>query len=816
MNPDGSSLIAESPSGAECRHEVASCRNKLEQWGFNPRTTNHPQPQRDEMTFHSPSFHLDALARDKAGHLHIAMIGNFPPRQCGLATYTHDSWTALLDHPDHPTVDIYAMDDGQVSGYGPVPAMLIEQGDPQAYARAAQAINASGAHLAWVQHEFGIFGGEAGSHLLSLVNRLETPFVVTFHTVLEKPDQAQRRVMDQLTAAASGLVVMTETGRQILERSYGVDPSAVTVIAHGVPDRPYEDPAAAKDRLGLDSRPLVLTFGLLSPDKGIRHMIEAMPIICGERPDTHYVVLGATHPHLIAREGERHREALVARADELGVDGNVSFVDRFVGLGELLDWLAAADIYVTPYLNPAQIVSGTLSYAVGLGKPVVSTPYSHAAELLSDGCGMLAPFGSAQALGEAVSTLLRDPEMRQAKARQAYALGRTMTWARNAEAMMLVMRGAVDRSVSAAETITRFQAPPRTRLAPILRMTDGTGMLQHSIAGIADRDHGYCIDDNARALMLMAIADDLDAPVRNHLASTFASFVQHAWNPDTRTFRNFMSYDRSWLEDEGSEDSNGRTLWALGVAARGLPLSAMRDWARRLFDQCAEHVCRLSSPRTRAFAMLGAAELLWVDPDHLSARALLADGAAMLNGLLAASRRPDWTWFEIMLSYDNTRLPEALIRAGMILGDRNLVREGLETLEWITGQTRGPGLQFRSVGTDSFGQPFAPPALFDQQPLEAWAMIDACHCAYQASRDPKWLQHATSARDWFLGANVLGKSLVDAATGECHDGLTPTGVNLNHGAESILSWQFAKRAHDRLMALASDQEPGRTTPAQAA
>lgn len=768
------------------------------------------------MTFHSPSFHRDALASDRAKHLHIAMIGNFPPRQCGLATYTHDSWTALLDHPDAPIVDVYAMDDGQVSGYGPIPAMLIGQDDPQAYARAAQAINASGAQLAWVQHEFGIFGGNAGSHLLSLVSRLEIPFAVTFHTLLDNPDEAQRRVMEQLIAAASGLIVMTETGRQILEQCYGVDPGAVSVVAHGVPDRPYVDPVDAKARLGLDDRPLVLTFGLLSPDKGIRHMIEAMPIICGDCPQAQYVVLGATHPHLIAREGERHREELAALAAELGVRANVRFVDRFVGLEELLDWLAAADVYVTPYLNPAQIVSGTLSYAVGLGKPVVSTPYSHAAELLADGCGMLVPFGSAQALGEAVAALLREPEMRREKARQAYTLGRTMTWSRNADAMMRVMRGAVKRTTCAVETVARFQAVPRTRLAPVLRMTDGTGMLQHSIAGIADRDHGYCIDDNARALMLMAVAEDLEAPLRSQLASTYASFVQHAWNPATCTFRNFMAFDRSWLEEEGSEDSNGRTLWALGTAAKGLPLPAMRDWARRLFDQCAGHLNTLYSPRAKAFAMLGAAELLSVDPDHLQARTLLADGAAFLKGLLAASRRPDWTWFEIMLSYDNTRLPEALIRAGLLLCERDLVREGLETLDWITGQTSGPTGQFRPVGTDSFGQPFAPPALFDQQPLEAWAMIDACYCAYQATGDAKWIDHATSARDWFLGANILGKPLVDAVTGECHDGLTPTGVNLNHGAESILSWQFAKRRHDRLFALVSDGEPLRASPAQAA
>lgn len=769
------------------------------------------------MTYHSPSSQFAVRSSDaSARQAHIAMLGNFPPRRCGLATYTHDSWLSLLLHPDQPRVDVYAMDDGQVGSYGPTPHMLIPQDDAQAYVRAAEAINASGAELVWIQHEFGIFGGKAGAHLMALVDRLHIPFIVTLHTVLDEPSPAQRRVMDQLLTRAAGIIVMTNIGRAILECRYDVDAAAISVVPHGVPDRAYITPDKAKSILGLDRRPLVLTFGLLSPDKGVMHMIEALPSICRETPDVHYVVLGATHPHHKAREGERHRNDLVARAKALGVADNVSFIDRFVELDELMEWLAAADIYVTPYLNPAQIVSGTLSYAVAMGKPVVSTPYSHATELLAKGCGRLVPFASTQGLGEAVSELLCDPALRADLSRNAYALGRGMTWERNAEAMMQVIsRARADRG-AAGKTVSRLQALPRTKLDPVLRMTDGTGMLQHSVAGIADRDHGYCIDDNARALMLMAIADDLDEKMRNQLASTYASFVQHAWNPDTSLFRNFMGFDRSWLETCGSEDSNGRTLWALGAAAAGLPMAAMRQWAIRQFDMCIDHIASLQSPRTQAFAMLGAAEMLSVQPDHEASMRVLETGARTLSALLAASRRPDWTWFEIMLSYDNTRLPEALIRAGMLLKNQAYVAEGLAALEWVTAQTCDAGTQFRPVGTDSFGEPFAPPALFDQQPLEAWAMIDACYFAYQASGDAVWIERATTARNWFLGANVLGKPLVDAITGECHDGLTPLGVNLNHGAESILSWQFAKRRHDRLVSMQLSGEQDKPAPARAA
>jgi glycosyltransferase involved in cell wall biosynthesis len=730
------------------------------------------------------------------------MLGNFPPRRCGLATYTHDSWMALRVLPDAPQVDVYAMDDGQVDGYDTTPSMLIPQNDIESYAKAAEAINASGAEMLWIQHEFGIFGGEAGGHLLTLVNRLSIPFVVTFHTILEKLNAAQRRVMEQLLARAAGIVAMTDKGREILAQSYDIEPGRIHVVPHGVPDRALEDPSAAKARVGLDQRPVVLTFGLLSPDKGIMHMIAALPAIRQRCPDIHYIVLGATHPHLKALGGEAYRESLIARAAELGVSGNVSFIDRFVELDELLDWISAADVYVTPYLNPEQIVSGTLSYAVALGKPVVSTPYAHAAELLANENGRLVGFASPAELAEAVADLLCDEDDRLALAKRAYTVGRRMIWERNAEAMMAIMAEGLENSQRPAHAVARLHVRPSVKLAPVERMTDGTGMLQHSVCGIADRDHGYCIDDNARALMLMAIAEDLDVDQRLSFAAVYASFVQHAWNADAGLFRNFMAFDRNWLEEVGSEDSNGRTLWSLGVAARHMPSAAMRAWALRQFDLCLRPLDRLKAPRARSFLMLGAAEVIAVNPGHTEARRVLSEGAEMLTSLLARSRRPDWTWFEIMLSYDNTRLPEALIRAGLVLENQDYVEHGLETLEWITGQTHGPSGDFRPVGTDSFGVSHAPPALFDQQPLEAWAMIDACIAAYEASGSGNWFRHAKSAHGWFLGENVLGLPLIDPVSGECHDGLTPLGVNLNHGAESILSWQMAHRRFKSLEVMA--------------
>lgn len=731
---------------------------------------------------------------------HIALLGNFPPRRCGLATYTHDSWLSLKAHNPAPRVDVYAMDDGQVECYGPDIQTLIPQDDVAAYHAAADAIDASGAQILWVQHEFGIFGGEAGSYLLGLVNRVSIPVAVTLHTILESPNGSQRAVLESLLGRAATIIVMAEKGREILERVYHVDPAKLSVIPHGIPDRPLGNAAAARANLGLPARPTILTFGLLSPDKGIADMIEALPAIRAQSPDAHYVVLGATHPHLVRHEGEQYRETLLARVAELGLQNSVSFVDRFVELDELTEWLTAADVYVTPYRNPAQITSGTLSYAIGLGKAVVSTPYVHATEILSEDHGVLVPFRAPDALAAAVGCLLIDDAGRMQMSMRAYGRGRTMTWPRNAEAVLSAIAPALrHRRTGLAE--------PILRLTPLERMTDDVGMLQHSVFGIADRDHGYCIDDNARGLLLMALADDLPVETRIRLAETYASFVQHGWNPDTAQYRNFMSFDRRWLEDVGSEDSNGRTLWALGVTAAQAPSAPLRTWATKLYDQTIASVGQLGSVRARAFAMLGAVAMTEVRRDPAS-ETLLREGVATLSALLTRNSRPDWVWFEIVLSYDNTRLPEALIRAGIALGDSAAVATGIEALDWITKHTSAHGGMFQPVGTEGFGQQRSVPALFDQQPLEAWAMIDACDAAWGATGDVLWLARAEAAHDWFLGRNTLGVPIVDPETGECGDGLTSVSVNANNGAESVIAWQMARRAFVRLSEAATPvQEP---------
>ena len=722
----------------------------------------------------------------------IALIGNFLPRKCGLATFTTDTFTALTGRFPDLKIDVYAMDDHPgLYEYPPEVTRSIPEQDRMAYLDAARAIEASGAQAIWLQHEYGIFGGSAGEHILALLDRVSIPVIVTLHTVLEKPDADQRRVMEGLLRRSARVIVMAERGREILERVYGASGRNIVMIPHGVPDRDFVEPDTLKSRFGWDGRKVVLTFGLLAPGKGIEVMIEALPEIVAQNPTALYAVLGATHPNLVAHEGEKYRDGLKALAAKLGVGANIDFIDAFLEHDELIDYLQAADVYATPYLNPAQITSGTLSYAVGVGKAVVSTPYVHATEILADGHGVLVDFGDSAAFAREINALLGSDRNRAKLSERAYARGRTMIWPRLAE---LAMREIVQMVAAKPRRLPTNQAaviPLKPDFAAVARMSDSTGMLQHSIYSVPDRRHGYCIDDNARALMLVSQMAEMDEGERDAWMTVYASFLQYAWNPEARRFRNFMNFDRTWCEDFGSEDSNGRTLWALGVTARDAQLTKHRDWALTMFDMTASLALELGSPRAHAFAMLGAAAILEAFPGHTLARTILSRFGDELCALLEEARRPEWEWFEIVLAYDNARLPEALIRAGTALKRDDLIQCGIATLDWIVGKQTSPEGRFRAIGSESFGRVYAEPLQFDQQPLEAQATIDACSAAFDASRDPRWVAEAGKAYRWYLGQNDLDLPLATAQDGGCFDGLMPNGLNRNQGAESILALQLA-------------------------
>jgi glycosyltransferase involved in cell wall biosynthesis len=718
----------------------------------------------------------------------IALVGGFTPTRCGIATFTADIYDSLTASSSDIAVDVYAMTAmSDVTKFGAAVRSPIVEGDAESFRNAAVEIEKSGADVVWLQHEFGLFGGPAGSMVFELIDRLAMPLIVTMHTVIPDPDPAQLAVMRRLVARGSKLVVMSEHGRALLHSVYGADTDQIVLIPHGVPDRPFGRSAQFKTKFGFDGRKVLMTFGLLSPGKGIEAVIAALPAIVAGHPELLYCIAGATHPNLVAREGEAYRDRLHAQAAALGVENHIHWVDSFLETPELLDLIEAADIYVTPYPNAAQSTSGTLSYAVALGKAVVSTPYIHAVELLAADHGVLVPFNDSAAIARSISGLLDNPGHLSALQRRAYALGRDMIWpAFAAQCLAVINEAKVDApSVTEVKTIG---------LEGLLRICDDTGILQHSVHSVPDRAHGYCVDDNARALMLANRLGDDAEPYRSRLATTFAAFVQSAWNDDAGEYRNFMNYGRSWLEDVGSQDSCGRTLWALGATALEGRTPTLRRWAHGLFNRTASSAIAFRSPRATAFAMLGADYVLAADPEHEVARYLLSDGAARLLRCFEDVRRPDWPWFETLLAYDNCRLSEAIIRAGIGLDRPDFTSCGLATMRWLSEQQTAKAGHFRPVGSDSFGREHDGPMPFDQQPVEIWAAIDGAMAAFDATGDAIWFVHAQRAYDWFAGANDRGVAVGDPVTGSCHDGINPRGMNWNEGAESVLAYQLASCA----------------------
>jgi glycosyltransferase involved in cell wall biosynthesis len=736
---------------------------------------------------------------DESSIRRIAFLGNHLPRQCGIATFTTDLSDAIATLEPESDCLVLAMNDGlQRHAYPGRVRFELTDNDLAAYTRAADFLNVNAVDVLSVQHEYGIFGGKAGGHLLTLLRQLRMPVVTTLHTILATPNLHQRRVMDEVITHSDRLVVMTAAGAELLRDVHGVDEEKIDVIPHGIPNVPF---AGSKGRLGVEGRPLILTFGLLSPDKGIESVIDALPTILSHHPDAVYIVLGATHPHIIEHQGETYRLMLEDRAKRLGVDGNVIFHNRFVSQSELSEFLAAADIYITPYLNPEQITSGTLAYALGAGKAVISTPYAYARELLAEERGILVPWKDPSAIASEIVGLLDDSEKRMTMRRRAAAHGRAMLWPAVARSYLDTFERA--RMENAQRLRIAFRARtlasrpaelPQVNLDHVAIMSDHAGILQHAIFNVPRYDEGYCLDDNARALLLMTLLEDAgtdDPSVVRTLASRYLAFVSHAFNRPLGRFRNFMSFSRLWNEEQGSEDSHGRALWALGTVVGCSADAGRQSLAGALFRAALPAVSSFSSPRAWAFALLGIEQSLHAFEGD---RNLQASGRSIAERLLSLFRRtdqPDWPWCEDRVTYCNARLPQALIASGSWIGDASMTATGIRSLEWLMTIQRTADGYFAPIGTKGFFERGMEPAVFDQQPVDACATVSACMQAFRVTGDHRWSEHARQAFTWFLGQNQLQQPLYDPRTGGCRDALHTDRVNENEGAESTLSFLLA-------------------------
>ena len=728
----------------------------------------------------------------------IAFVGDHLPRKCGIATFTSDLLAAVAAaHPQSQCFCVSVNDIKDGYEYPEVVRFEIEEQDLSSYLRAADFLNISNVDMVCLQHEFGIFGGPAGGHILAFLRELRMPVVTTLHTVLREPRADQRRVMQELISLSTRLVVMAERGRHMLQDIYDAPSSKIDLIAHGIPDVGFVDPTYFKDQFGVEGKVVLLTFGLLSPNKGIENVLNALPEILSEFPDVVYIVLGATHPNELREHGEAYRVSLEILAKKNRIEKNVIFYNDFVDLENLKEFIGAADLYITPYLNEAQITSGTLAYAFGAGKAVVSTPYWHAAELLAEDRGVLVPFGDAPAMAREVTALLRDDTRRHAMRKNAYRLGRDMVWSNTAQLYMRSfeqarLQGAAPSRKSLA-TKTLDQSPrelPELKLNHLSRMTDSTGIFQHAVFGVPNFAEGYCTDDNARAFILAVLLGELGEeaePIRT-AATTYAAFLHHAFDPKTKHFHNHMSFDRRWLDDKGSEDCQGRALWALGTGVGRSPFRSFQMMAGQLFAQALPAFAEFTSPRAWAFGLLGIHEYL----RRLSGDSLVNQTREMLTcrlmGLMKRNARPDWCWFEEELSYDNAKLAHALIVSGRATGQPAVLERGLQALRWLTELQVSENGHFRPIGSNGFYRRGGTRANFDQQPIEAQATVSACLAAYRATSDEWWYEQAQCAFDWFIGWNDLGLELYSSETGGCRDGLHVDRVNGNQGAESTLAF----------------------------
>jgi glycosyltransferase involved in cell wall biosynthesis len=745
----------------------------------------------------------------------IAVIGNYLPRQCGIATFTTDLCSAIsAEYGSARLLALPVNDTEQGYDYPARVRWSLAQNDLSSYADAAEFLNFNNIDMVCLQHEYGIFGGPAGSHILHLLQGLKMPVVTTLHTVLREPDANQLMVMEQIAELSDRLIVMSQLSSQFLQEIFKVPGSKIDMVPHGVPDLPFLDPNFYKDRFGVEGKAVLLTFGLLSPNKGIENVIRALPQILAKHKHVVYIVAGATHPHILRREGDHYRTSLQALAKDMGVASQVIFHNRFVNPEEMVEYIGAADIYITPYRHEAQVVSGTLAYALGAGKAIISTPYWHAIELLDDRRGALVPFQNPDAIAQKTIELLDTPAIRHAMRKRAYLFAREMVWKRVAQGYMeSFSRVRSDRmhtpqvQFSARMAHKSFDELPALRLNHLTRMSDDTGMLQHSIFTIPNRAEGYTTDDNARALIftvLLAQSEDnrADTPSISTSGATkggpeessfrYLSFLEYAFNPGNGRFRNFLAYDRKWNEAQGSEDSHARALWALGTVLGRSTNQGLRCAAGRLFEFSLPAVMEFRSPRAWAYTLVGIQEYLHAYPGDRDAQKVQSALAQRLLEMYESVRRPEWKWFEDVLAYGNARLAQSLLLVGSSCSDARMVAAGLEALDWLSRMQHCEiNRHFVPIGSDGFYRRGGEKARFDQQPIEAAGAVSASLLAYRITGDARWRREAWSAFNWFLGDNDLQLPLYDSVSGGCRDGLHPDRANENQGAESTLSFLMA-------------------------
>lgn len=723
----------------------------------------------------------------------IAFIGTYPPRECGIATFTQNLASSMIQNKtagSQNQVMVIAMDDKEESySYTKEVQLKIRQEQQGDYLEAARFINLSGADVCILQHEFGIFGGQNGVYILPLLHKLEIPFIVTLHTILKTPSYNEKAVLTEICKMAAKIVVMTHKAVEFLTTIYGIPIEKIELIEHGVPDLKF-DHALAKKQFKLESKNVLLTFGFISRNKGIETAINALPPVVEKFPDTVYIILGKTHPGVLKHSGEEYRIFLLRLVKKLKLEKNVLFLNEFIDQDGLFQYLYASDIYITPYLNEAQITSGTLSYAVGAGAAVISTPYWHAEELLSNGRGRIFNFNDSEALSGILINLLENAEQLKDLRKKAYEYGQEHTWPKAGSKYQALISEILTEQAAHShkkETIIDPLLLPPFLLDHVKRMTDDTGIIQHAKFGIPNLKEGYCLDDNARALLMVLIAyKQMKLPSTLDLLPIYLSYIHYMQNEDG-SFRNFLSFRRDFLDEKGSEDSFGRAIWSLGYLLGNSPNDAYFQSGKQIFFDAVPNFEHLNSIRSIANTIIGTSHYLQNNQQDERMRGILKLMCSKLVKQYQQNRIHNWHWFEDLLAYDNAILPLSLLHAAGILNDEEILNIAIESMEFLTENTLKNGA-LSLVGNEQWYTRNGESSMYAQQPLDAQAMVLMYHQAYKITKDKAYLNKLYASFMWFLGENDMRMSLYDFETKGCCDGLESYGVNRNQGAESTLAY----------------------------
>lgn len=725
----------------------------------------------------------------------IAYISTYSPRECGIGTFTTNLVNAMASDKSVESIVVALNDHDQGYTYTGEVKLIINQEHQADYLEAANYINLSGADLCILEHEFGIYGGQSGVYILPLLHRLNIPVITTLHTVLKAPSYSEKAVMKEICKMSDRLVVMTHKAMRLLLNVYDVPQKNIELIEHGVPDIHF-DRGQSRKELKLERRKVLLTFGFIGRNKGIETVIRALPEVIKEYPDVLYMVLGKTHPNVIRQSGEEYRNSLQLQVKNLGLNKHVVFLNEFIDEQELFKYLSACDIYITPYTHEAQITSGTLTYAMGSGCAVLSTPYWHAAELLANAPDQLFDFHDSEALSAILMRLLGKPALLKQIQATASEYGKSITWPKIADKYKALASHVLAQPGELAikkETVIDLLLLPPFSLAHIRRLTDDTGVIQHAKFGIPNLKEGYCIDDNARALLMVLIAykQNKDA-LSLELSPIYLSYIHYMQNEDG-TFRNFLSFSRNFLDDVGSEDSFGRTIWALGYLIGNAPNDAYYQTGKLMFFEAASNFEKIKSIRGIANTIIGISYYLKSNPGDAKMLEVFSNLSNKLVQHYEDNHTAHWFWFESLLAYDNGILPLAMLHAAEILGDDKITHIALDSMDFLTRTTMKEGY-LSVIGNKEWYEKDGTRSTFAQQPVDAMAMILMYHQAFHLTRDKEYLNKLFSSFMWFLGENDLRMTLYDFDTKGCCDGFEDYGVNRNQGAESSLAYLISHLA----------------------